>query len=136
MGWGEKLRGLLGGKPPPRRKAAPSKAYNAPTDRATIIAEAMAVHRRERAKVQGVLAQAFAALKANPPKPSDVAGMTRFLELRQAMLAMNRVADHDQQRRNVLAGVKTLMESPEAASKDTNAVKPGRRAGPSPSVRR
>jgi hypothetical protein len=112
MGWGDKLKGLLGGKPtPPSRKAAPSKTYNAPTNRAAILAEAMAIHGRERAKAQGVLERALKEMKAKPPKPSDIAGMTRLLELRQAVLAMNRVADHDQQRQKVLGGVKSLMES-------------------------
>ena len=85
--WTTRLKGLLGGKPPPKKKTA-AKANKAPQDRAALVAEAMAIYHRERASAQSVLEDALKALKANPPKPSDVAGMTRLLTLRQALIDM------------------------------------------------
>lgn len=111
-GWGDRLKGLLGGKPKPApKKAAPSKTYKPPGNRAAIIAEALAIHRRERAHTQGVLEQALKELQSKPPRPSDLAAMTRLLSLRQAVLSMKAYVGHDLKRYQVLAGVKGLMES-------------------------
>jgi len=107
MSW---FKDLFGGKPAPKKKPKP-KTYNAPTNRAEVIAAAMAVHRRERAHAQGVLEKALQELKAKPPRPSDIAGMTRLLSLRQAVLSMKGHMAHDLKRFKVLAGVKGLMES-------------------------
>ena len=107
MGW---FTDLFGSKPAPQKKPK-QKTYNAPTNRAEVIAAAMAVHRRERAHAQGVLEKALQELQAKPPRPSDVAAMTRLLSLRQAVLSMKGHMAHDLKRFKVLAGVKGLMES-------------------------
>jgi len=106
-GW---IKGLFGAKPKAPTKKAASKTYNPPSERAAILAEAMAVYHRERGKAHDVLERAFKELLANPPKPSDVEGMTRLLTLRQALLKMKDVASSDSQREKTLEGVKGLMK--------------------------
>ena len=114
-GWGERLKGLLGGKPKAVPKKTPSsKTYKAPSNRAEMIAAAMDIHQRGRAHAQGVLEKALKDLQAKPPKPSDVEGMTRLLTLRQAVLGMKGNLAHDEKRQKVLAGLKGLMESDRA----------------------
>jgi hypothetical protein len=107
MSW---FKDLFSSKPAPKKKPA-QKTYNAPSNRAEVIAAALAVHRRERAHAQGVLQQALQELQAKPPRPSDLVGMTRLLSLRQAVLSMKGHMAHDLKRFKVLAGVKGLMES-------------------------
>lgn len=110
-GWGARLKGLLGGgKKPAPKKTAASKTYNAPSNRAEVIAAAMAIHQRERAHAQEVLEKALKELTAKPPRPSDIAAMTRLLSLRQAVLNMKGNMAHDLKRYKVLAGVKGLLE--------------------------
>jgi hypothetical protein len=125
------LKGLFGGKPEPKKKAPPgktAKTYNAPTNRAEVIAAAMAVHRRERAHAQEVLQKALHDLQAKPPRPTDLAGMTRLLSLRQAVLSLKGHMAHDLKRYQVLAGVKQLMESAKPAAKTPeNAAAPAKK---------
>jgi hypothetical protein len=85
--WTTRLKGLLGGKAPAKKKPQ-AKITKTPQDRAALLAEAMAIYHRERANAEGVLEEALKELKAKPPKPSDVAGMTRLLTLRQTLLTM------------------------------------------------
>ncbi len=80
-GW---LKSLLGGKAKPKPQKVPAKA----SDRAALLAEAMSLRERGQANVKETLEKTFAELKANPPKPSDIAGMIRLLNLRQAVLNM------------------------------------------------
>ena len=68
-----------------------------------------------------MLEDALKAMIAKPPKPSDIAGMTRLLTLRQAVLAMKRVATDDSQRAKVLKGVKGLMDSGKTGAKRVGA---------------
>lgn len=116
-GWGDRLKGLLGGKPKssPKKassqKTASAKTYKAPSNRAEVIAEAMAVHRHARSQAQGVLEAALQEMRKKPPRPSDLAAMTRLLGLRQAVLTMKGHMAHDLKRYQVLAGVKGLLES-------------------------
>ncbi len=95
--WTTRLKGLFGGKEPPKKKTQ-AKASKAPADRAALLAEAMAIYHRERDNAQGVLEDALKELKAKPPKPSDVAGMTRLLTLRQALLNMKAARAGDPKR--------------------------------------
>ncbi len=87
MSW---FKALLGGKPKSAaKKALPKKALAkkaGSADRAAIMAEALRIHTQARAHTQAVLEETFNALRANPPKPSDLAGMTRLLSLREALL--------------------------------------------------
>jgi hypothetical protein len=109
MSW---LKDLFGGRAKPAaKKAAPQKTYKAPTNRAALIAEALAVRDRARAQTQGMLEQTLKDLLKKPPRPSDVEGMTRLLTLRQAILTLKGHMAHDLKRYQVLAGVKTLLES-------------------------
>jgi hypothetical protein len=115
-GW---LKSLFGGtaKPQPKKKAV-SKTYNAPSNRAELLAEAMSVHQRQRAQAQGALEAALAELKAKPPKPSDIEAMTRMLTLRQAVLKMKANIASDSQRPKVLEGVRGLMGPPRKPTPD------------------
>jgi len=81
-GW---LKSLFGNKPKPKSQKAAAKTAS---DRAALLAEAMSLRERGQANVKDTLEKTFAELKANPPKPSDIAGMTRLLNLRQAVLNM------------------------------------------------
>ena len=102
-GWGARLKGLLGGKAPsPPKKLAPQKAALQKTskssgNRAALIAEALEIRGRARVHAQEVLEKTFRELRTNPPKPSDVEGMTRLLNLRQAVLALKTNKSQDQQ---------------------------------------
>jgi hypothetical protein len=71
----------------------------------------MEIHRRGRAHAQGVLEAALQEMRKKPPRPSDLAAMTRLLSLRQAVLTMKGHMAHDLKRYQVLAGVKGLLES-------------------------
>jgi hypothetical protein len=87
MGWGTLLRGLFGGKSKsPVQKRAAAKPPSG--ERAAILKEALATHKQARASASGKLDQAMKDLMANPPKTTDVAGMTRLLSLRRAILSM------------------------------------------------
>lgn len=98
-GWGTRLKGLLGGKTPsPSKKPAPQKTAKSSGNRAALIAEAMEIRGRARVHAQDVLEKTFRELRANPPKPSDVEGMTRLLTLRQAVLALKANKSQDSQR--------------------------------------
>ena len=104
------LKGLFGGKPKPApKKTVKAKTYTAPSDRAAIIAEAMAVYQKERAQARGTLEQTFRELMAKPPKPSDVEGMTRLLQLRKALLAMGEGLAGDSRRGKAAEGVRGLL---------------------------
>ena len=104
------LKGLFGGKPAPApKKSAKAKTYNPPSDRAALIAEAMAVYQKERANARGTLVQTFRELMAKPPKPSDIEGMTRLLQLRKAILALSDGLAGDSRRTKAAAGVRGLL---------------------------
>lgn len=100
--WQKKLTGLFGGP----AKAGAKKAVKAPATRADILAEAMAIHKRERGQARAVLEKALKELIAKPPKPSDVAGMTRLLTLRQAVMQMRASAAADSPRPKPPTGAK------------------------------
>ena len=99
----------------------------------------MAIYRRERVNVMGVLERALKTLQAKPPKPSDVAGMTRLLSLRQAFLNMKGHMAHDQRRLKVLEGVRGLLGTSQGAVADPKpkpAAKPVRSQSPSQGSKR
>src|SRR5438045_983689 len=119
MSW---LKGLFGGTPKPApKKTTPAKTYKAPSNRAALIAEAMAIRERGRAHAQDVLEKALKELQSKPPRPSDTEGMTRLLNLRQAVLVMKGHMAHDLKRYQVLTGLRGLLES---AGKPQNAGPP------------
>ncbi len=106
-GW---LKTLFGGTPKPAaKKSAPTKTYNAPSNRAELIAEAMAVYQKGRAQARDTLEKTFRELMAKPPKPSDIEGMTRLLQLRKAILAMGDGLASDSHRAKAAAGVRGLL---------------------------
>jgi hypothetical protein len=107
MSW---LKDLFGRKSaPPSKKRSGAQTSTSPSNRAEILKEAMAIQQKGRAQIQAVLEKALAEGTAKPPRPSDLAGMTRLLELRRAVLAMRGVADHEGQRDRVrgLKGART-----------------------------
>lgn len=112
--WGKRLRSLLvgGGESAPKKRPADSaaaKTTQPPSNRAAILAEAMAIYRRERAGAWGVLERTLRELAAKPPKPSDIAGMTRLLNLRRAVLRMKSHMANDEKRGQIVASVKGLL---------------------------
>lgn len=134
------MRGLLGGQGKtaqqkrPISRANPGKTNNAPSNRAEILAAAMAVHRRERTQALEILERTFKDLKSKPPKPSDLAGMTRLLSLRRAVLSIKGHMAHDLKRYKVLAGLKGLIGDGRPADKakaEGSPAKPGQPVPPS-----
>ncbi len=135
-GWGDRLKGLLGGKAklePGQRgdaKASSGKARRAPADRAAIMAAALAIHRRERVNALATLERTLKELKAKPPKPSDVAGMTRLLSLRQTVLNLKGHLAGGANREQVAAGIKGLLAGSAAPVKADPAAGPAKAPRP------
>jgi len=97
MSWTDKLKGLLGQKPAPRKRvpAKTKPAKSSPAARAALIKEAMAARAQGRAQTQAVLEKAMKDLKANPPKPSDREGIMRLLAVRRAALRLKGQSDDE-----------------------------------------
>jgi hypothetical protein len=104
------LKGLFGGKPKAApKKAAPAKTYNPPSKRAEILKEAMAVYQKQRTQARDTLEKTLRELMAKPPKPSDIEGMTRLLQLKKAILAMGEGLEGDSRRAKASAGLRGLL---------------------------
>ena len=67
----DRLKGLFGAKPQPKKAPAKQQAKTyvvSKTNRAEVIADAMAVYRRERAQMQTGLDKALADMRQEAPK--------------------------------------------------------------------
>jgi len=115
-GLGDWLKDMFAGKPAASKSQKPRAKSGKSANRAELIEEAMAIYRRERAHTRGILERALKELQAKPPKPSDVAGMTRLLSLRQVVLNMRGHLSDDMRRYKALVGVKGLLEAEGAKS--------------------
>ncbi len=104
------LKGLFGGKPKvASKKATPAKTYNPASNRAALLKEAMAIYQKERTQARDTLEKTLRELMANPPKPSDIEGMTRLLQLKRAILAMGAGLEGDSRRAKASAGLRGLL---------------------------
>ena len=118
------LKKLLGGKPAKAKKPQPKATTYLPGkgDRAKVIAEAMAVFRREKKQMAAGLDAALAKIRAEAPKAlKDPEAMARLLSLYKAHIDLRRMMASDNKRFLVLTGMRELLE---------DAPKPPRKPGP------
>lgn len=113
----DRLKGLFGGKPAPKKKAGPAKTYVvSKTNRAEVMAEAMAVLRRERGRMQDGLDKALADMRTQAPKLlHDPEALARLLTLHRAHMDMRKMMASDHERFLVLSGMRELLGDPKAA---------------------
>ena len=114
------LKKLLGGKPAKKAAAQPKATAGASrantyvtskTDRAKVIAEAMAVFRREKKQMSAGLDEALAKIRAEAPKAlHDPEALTRLLSLYKAHIDLRRMMASDNKRFLVLTGMRELLE--------------------------
>lgn len=96
---------------PPKPKPAPKhNSVLPPSEREALIANAMALYRKNAAAMRGVIEGSLKQLNDNPPKPSDYEGLTRLLSVRQAYMTMRRLMNHRDKRYLVLVGLRELLE--------------------------
>lgn len=113
----DRLKGLFGGKAAkPQPKKAPARTYVvSKTNRAEVIADAMAVYRRERGNMQAGLDKALTELREQGPKLSrDPEALSRLLTLHKAHLDMRKMMANDHERFLVLSGMRELLGHPKA----------------------
>jgi hypothetical protein len=114
------LKKLLGAKPAkkaapqPKAKTGASRAntyVTSKTDRAQVIAEAMAVFRREKKQMAAGLDEALAKIRAEAPKAlKDPEALARLLSLYKAHVDLRRMMASDNKRFLVLTGMRELLE--------------------------
>ena len=108
------LKKLLGSKPAKQaaRPAPKAKTYvTRKTDRAKMIAEAMAVFRREKKRMNAGLDEALAKIRAEAPKAlKDPEALSRLLSLYKAHVDLRRMMASDNKRFLVLTGMRELLE--------------------------
>ena len=117
MSFTDRLKGLFGAK----KKSQPKKTKSAKTyvtsktNRAEVIAEAMAVYRRERAQMRAGLDKTLTQLRADAPKLiNDPEALARLLTLHKAHLDLRNLMASDNKRFLVLSGLRELLGHPPA----------------------
>jgi hypothetical protein len=111
----DRLRGLFGGKKQqPHAKGVKSKtSVTSKTNRAEVVAEAMAIYRRERGQMQAGLDKQLAAMRAEAPKLlHDPEALARLLTLHKAHREMRKLMASDNKRFLVLSGMRELLGDP------------------------
>lgn len=113
----DRLKGLFGAKKAPAKKRPPAKHYVvSKTDRAEVMAEAMAVYRREKGRMQDGLDKALADMRKEAPKLlHDPEALARLLTLHKAHVDMRKMMASDHERFLVLSGMRELLGDPKAA---------------------
>ena len=115
------LKKLLGGKSDKPKKPQPKATTYLPGkgERAKVIAEAMAVFRREKKQMSAGLDEALAKIRAEAPKAlKDPEAMARLLSLYRAHVDLRRMMASDNKRFLVLTGMRELLdETPKELAK-------------------
>lgn len=110
----KKILGALGLKrsppPKPKKPATSSKTGPPSSERAALIANAMALYRQNAAMMRGIIDGALKELRDKPPNLHDVDSVTRLLSLRRAELQMRKLMNHRDRRYLVLTGMRELLE--------------------------
>ena len=132
IGLGERLKRLLTGAPPGgRAKAKRPPAKTGATDRAAVIAAAMAVYRTGRVQGRDALDQIAADLRAKLPTAlHDREGLERLLALHRAHTDLRKLLGHDLKRYLVLAGIRQWLGEggpPSSSARVGSGRKPSRR---------
>ena len=118
----DRLKGLFGGKKAsPKKAKPPAKTYVvSKTNRAEVMAEAMAVYRREKGRMQDGLDKALADMRKEAPKLlHDPEALARLLTLHKAHVDMRKMMASDHERFLVLSGMRELLGDPKAAKGST-----------------
>ena len=106
MNWRRRIASLWGGGAPPSPSRPVARKPGAQgTDRAALIAAAMAAHRQQGAPLRAELQKAIKAL-ADRRTLRDPAALERLLALAQAQQALARLFANDLRRYVVLAGLR------------------------------
>ena len=112
----DRLKGLFGGKKkrPSAKTGTSSKAGGrGKADRAQVMAEAMAVYRRERGQMQAGLDKQLAKMRADAPKLlRDPEALAKLLTLHKAHVEMRKLMTSDNKRFLVLSGMRELLGDP------------------------
>ncbi len=121
----DRLKGLFGAKPAPKKGKTPAKTRAAGKgNRAEVMAEAMAIFRREKARMQDGLDKALADMRKEAPKLlHDPEALARLLALHKAHVEMRKMMVSDNERFLVLSGMREALGDPKAA-------KPARKPSP------
>jgi hypothetical protein len=109
------LKKLFGSKPAqPAKPQAKQKTYlPGKGERAKLLAEAMAVYRREKAQMSAGLDEALNRIRAEAPKAlRDPEAMARLLSLYRAHVDLRRMMASDNKRFLVLTGMRELLDDP------------------------
>ncbi len=117
------LRTLFGGKPKPKAKRPARKTVLPPSERAALLKDAMAAHRKGRSHVRDVLERQLDELRAKVPRPGkDPEATARMLTLHQADGALKRLMTHDLKRFLVLVGIRELLDDAPPPPKTTRSL--------------
>ena len=121
----DRLKGLFGAKPAPKKGKTPAKTRAAGKgNRAEVMAEAMAVFRREKGRMQDGLDKALADMRKEAPKLlHDPEALARLLALHKAHVEMRKMMVSDNERFLLLSGMREALGDPKAA-------KPARKPSP------
>lgn len=117
----DRFKGLFRGKKKrlPAKPPKSAKTYvTSKTNRAEIMAEAMAIYRRERGQMQAGLDKQLAQMREDAPKLlHDPEALARLLALHKAHMEMRKLMASDHKRFLVLSGMRELLGDPPAAKK-------------------
>ncbi|MHB1206583.1 MAG: hypothetical protein ACYCZX_13520 [Rhodospirillaceae bacterium] len=117
----DRLKGLFGGKKKraPVKPAKSAKTYvTSKTNRAEVMAEAMAVYRRERGQMQAGLDKQLTQMREDAPKLlHDPEALARLLTLHRAHMDMRKLMASDNKRFLVLSGMRELLGDPPVPQK-------------------
>ena len=112
----DRLKGLFGGKKkrlPTKPKTSAKTYVTSKTNRAEVMAEAMAIYRRERGQMQAALDKQLAQMREDAPKLlHDPAALARLLTLHKAHMDMRKLMASDNKRFLVLSGMRELLGDP------------------------
>lgn len=121
----DRLKGLFGAKPAPKKGKTPAKmpsktlaktGGDGKSNRAEVMAEAMAVFRREKGRMQDGLDKALADLRKEAPKLlHDPEALARLLALHKAHVEMRKMMVSDNERFLALSGMREALGDPKAA---------------------
>jgi hypothetical protein len=110
----DRLRALVGRRPKLKQTAKPparkTNSILPPSERAALIADAMAIYRQNAVGVRGVIEGALKQLRDHPPNIRDEGAYARLFSIYQAYLALRRLMNHRERRYLVLAGLREWLE--------------------------
>ena len=118
----DRLKGLFGRKTTPKKALPKGKTQGGgSTNRAEVMAEAMAVFRREKGKMHQSLDKSLADLRAEAPKLlRDPEALAKLLTLHKAHRDMRKMMAGDHERFLALSGMREALGDPKATKAPQN----------------